>query len=461
MASLVVAWWQLGREPAAETVAVTVETSAAAGQAQAQTTVQGAAPAAEAETTPKPSTQEENTARGSASDLRAVLRDVEAFWTRELPNTFRRQYENVDPSRVIGAMSADDTAGVTCDGEEIGVIEENAFAAACDEGYLIVWDAFGLTPRLSQKYGSVAPTIVLSHEWGHIAQYQARVRMANVYLEQQADCFAGAWFVGARDRFADLHDPSALDGALGALIDFRDSPGFDAGEPGTHGNGFDRVRAFQEGYERGVAFCARYEENPPTMTEVGFSTQAELDSGGNLAFDEAVTLAETALNKSFAAAVNGFPTLRVVELSGSAEVECDGKRLSARTLGAYTKRCGDDRVLVDADSLASLHRAVGDAATLVMLALEWSSQAQETLGQTSDGGDSGAFLQQSCLSGAFIADSTTTDITLSPGDLDEAVILFTQQARNGGLAAGESFQAVASLRQGFEGGYRACELPGG
>ena len=90
-----------------------------------------------------------------------------------------------------------------------------------------------------------------------------------VYFEQQADCFAGAWAQHVADSDdANVHlSSSGLDTALAGLLTLSDPSGIDGGQDGAHGNGFDRVGAFQDGFEGGAQACADYQNNPPAVTE--------------------------------------------------------------------------------------------------------------------------------------------------------------------------------------------------
>src|SRR4029079_17186081 len=111
---------------------------------------------------------------------------------------------------------------------------------------------------------------------------------ATVYLEQQADCFAGAWAQHVADsKDENVHlSATDLDNALAGLLTLSDPSGIDGGQDGAHGNGFDRVSAFQDGYEGGAATCAAYPNHPPAITEAGYSSYEDQASGGNLPLDD-------------------------------------------------------------------------------------------------------------------------------------------------------------------------------
>ena len=73
------------------------------------------------------------------------------------------------------------------------------------------------------------------------------------------------------------------------------------------------------------------------------------------------------------------------------------------------------------------------------------------------------FRQRDCLSGAFtggvykgeVKDAAGTAVTLSPGDLDEAISEFVSSGRS---KPGAGFERVASFRNGFLGGIEACDF---
>ena len=71
-------------------------------------------------------------------------------------------------------------------------MQGNAFY--CSAGDFVAWDEQTLLPKLRDQFGDFAVALVLAHEWGHAIQARTDTRLnATVYLEMQADCFAGAW----------------------------------------------------------------------------------------------------------------------------------------------------------------------------------------------------------------------------------------------------------------------------
>lgn len=377
--------------------------------------------------------------------LQAVASDLQEFWAATFPALFDSPYEPVEADRIVAASPG--TEIPPCNGERATYddVEGNAFAASCPEGALVVWDAEQLIPTLNRRFGPVAAAVVLAHEWGHVAQFQAQARLPTVISEQQADCFAGAWLADTLDdpqALDELVQASPLDASLASIIEFRDAPGSSASSADAHGSGFDRVRALQEGFDRSSEFCAGYADQPPTLTEFPFSSVDDAASGGNLPLDELVTLAVADLNIFYGQQVEGF--------EGSTP----------------------ERVLDEEDTivfLQSLSDQIGDAAAGLALGLIWAEFAQREVGADEGRDETGMLLQQACLTGGWLASVLTNDgsdpertLSLSPGDLDESILALIEVARSDeafeGAADGEVFELVADLRQGVVEGFDSCRL---
>ena len=378
------------------------------------------------------------------NDLRNVAADVQDFWDGTMPAIYSQAYEVIPDARIIAGT--EDAEYPTCDGEQVGYsdVEGNAFAAPCPEGITVVWDDEQLIPQLSERFGAIAPAIVLAHEWGHVAQFEVGVDEATVIMEQQADCFAGAWLADLLDApggLADLAKASPLDTSLASIIEFRDQPGSSIDDPNAHGTGFDRVRALQEGFERGAEHCSGYPDSPPSLIDLQFTTEDDALSGGNLDLDELIPLVVQDLNDFYIEHVDGF--------QGSSE---------------EAVLASDDAVA----QLTDLHDRVGDNGAGVVLALEWARFAQQQTGSDAGRDAFGQLLQQACMTGGWFLEvlgrtpeSNEGSIVFSPGDIDEAIIGLidlgtpedTAKTTDGGL-----FELVASLRQGITEGFDSCGL---
>ena len=59
-----------------------------------------------------------------------------------------------------------------------------------------------------------------------------------------------------------------LDTALAGILDLRDTPGTSNIDPNAHGSGFDRVSAFQDGFDNGPGKCKDYRDDEPMVLEL-------------------------------------------------------------------------------------------------------------------------------------------------------------------------------------------------
>jgi hypothetical protein len=237
------------------------------------------------------------------------------------------------------------------------------------------------------------------------------------------------------EEFGPFADASSLDNSLGAMIFVRDQPGSDPGAELAHGNGFDRVRAFQDGVDRGIEYCATYIDDPPFISELPFEGE-DVANQGNLPFDEVTDLVIEDLDDFFGDNVDDF----------------DGP--------------GDPFDFVPEDDLEDLHGEIGDGAVATVFGMIWAQRAQEATDQDLDG--EGPLLQRSCLVGAWLGDilrdqqddqvDRPSGVSLSPGDLDETIITFLKLMEEAGSTGGVAFEAIADMRQGVFGGLEDCRL---
>lgn len=367
---------------------------------------------------------------------------VEAFWT-ESAGDLGFDYEPLDNGRLLPRSIIGVEEEQVCSFRRIeqpvdpDIAAFNAYVTPCDEGITVVWDDIGLEPDLEQRFPGAGMAMLISHEWGHVVQLQRdQLNQSDLIAEQQADCYSGAYAAWAEDRGIEpFTSPESLDFAIISTLETRDAVGSRPDDFGAHGNGFDRVRATQEGYDRGVNFCASYDETPPPITQSGFTTAADRQNEGNLPFEPAFELLVPAVIDYY-------------------------ESLSSEPLAAFVDE-PDERLLRD------LHAEIGDVAIGTEYSLRYGAAVQEANGD--EVGGIGPALQRACLAGAFLQDALTNGIgddgtntgtaagTLSPGDLDEAIITLTSSDEllsNPGLV----FEMVAALRVGTLEGLDACAL---
>ena len=79
-----------------------------------------------------------------------------------------------------------------------------------------------------------------------------------------------------------------LDTALAGILELRDSPGTSKIDPSAHGSGFDRVGAFQDGYDNGPEACKAYRDDDPVVVELPFNDAEDAASGGDAPYDSII-----------------------------------------------------------------------------------------------------------------------------------------------------------------------------
>lgn len=410
--------------------------------------------------------------------VEAALNDVQDFWIETYPQVFGSEFQ---PLQGGYHPYGPDTAPPPCGNPppDYSVIADNAFY--CPENDLIAWDAASLIPQLANDFGKFTVGIVFAHEFGHAIQFRADATdVPTVVSEQQADCFAGAWTKwiadGNSDDFAVTE--TELDSSVAGMISISDLPGTAANDPLAHGSGFDRISAFQDGFENSASTCAGYTDNPPATVEIPFNADEQV-TGGNLPLEDSgpneedrglLSLAEADLNDFYTVLFEDQlgetfepVTDLVVPTSADEEVTCGGETLSGSELEFTSAYCADENiVLLDGQQLAPALNELGDFAVAAEIARLWARAAQLQLGVEGDA--KAVSLQADCLTGfwAFVrfpADETGTEgqqLTLSAGDLDEGIqgfLAFDDAAED---QLGTVFERVGALRTGFVQGGEAC-----
>ena len=180
--------------------------------------------------------------------VRSVLGLLDEYWAQALPAEFGVEY--TAPERYV-YYRPEEGPGPPCGEEEAPA--KNAFY--CPVGDFIAWDESGLLIPYYVSAGDFAAAFVLAHEFGHAMQARLpQQEELGVLRELQADCFAGAWAAYLSQQ--GYLDPGDLDEATLAVFTARDLPGTAFTDPRAHGSGFERTRAFADGYEGGPGRCA-------------------------------------------------------------------------------------------------------------------------------------------------------------------------------------------------------------
>ena len=399
---------------------------------------------------------------------RNALADLETFWSQTFPEVYGEQfppltggYFSVDPDDVDPSVYPN---GVSCGASPLEV-ENNAFycqAAGEANSDSISYDRAFLD-ELASQFGRFIPDLVMAHEFGHAVQGRVGFPGASINAETQADCFAGAWtaWVAAGEaQHTTIREPE-LDELLRGYVQLRDPVGTSLEEESAHGSYFDRVSAFQEGFSDGVVACRDNFGQGRVFTQQAFSTDRDLQSGGNARPDELPGIIEVTVVPFFeevvASAGGDFEPPSVEGLDGSTP-SC------AEDVLDY---CEDEGVVaIDSDFAAEAYD-IGDFAVISAVAIPFGIDARDQLGLSTD--DSDAVRSAVCATGAYgralfddrIDQPADIPIAISPGDLDEGVeFLLTYGGDTEVIPDVDltGFQLVDVFRGGFTRGADACGL---
>ena len=390
-----------------------------------------------------------------------AIADLQQYWSEQFPQLYRGNYRPVEGGFYAVRPTEDDAPPCTQHADEVA---GNAFYCATKD--VVAWDAEGLLPDLQSKFGDFVIPIVLAHEWGHAIQARSNFTARTVTSELQADCFAGSWAKHATDSGAFTADSAQLDAALAGILQLRDTPGTSKVEPNAHGSGFDRVSAFQDGFDNGNKKCKAYRDDDPVVVELPFNDEEDAARGGDADYAAIVNGVpydlEDYWSQVYPELTDGSPWIPVKGLKPfdpSDPPACGG----ADTSGYVLFYCApDDYVGWDnVDTMPEIYRQGGDFAVATLLATQYALAAMSRAGDQSD--ERTQSLRGDCFAGAYTASvvlgnrSATSSYRISPGDLDEAITaLLVFRGDGDAQRQGSGFARIRSYRNGVINGAPAC-----
>jgi predicted metalloprotease len=393
-----------------------------------------------------------------------AIADLQAYWTEQFPKLYGEDYKPVEGG--LYALTPESESGPEC-ASGYSDVAGNAFYCKLDDS--VAWDASGLLPDLQSKYGDFVIPVVLAHEWGHAMQQRSGFFDKNeltVSSELQADCFAGGWSRHAQDDGVFEVKSADLDSALAGILDLRDTPGTNAQDPSAHGSGFDRVSAFQDGYDNGAEKCKEYKDGEPLVLELPFNDAEDQANEGNAPYDSIVNGVpydlEDYWTQVYPEVAEGkqWPPMKGLEAFDPASPPMCGDQSAEGYVLFYC--VPDDYVGWDnVETMPEVYRQGGDYAVATLLATQYGLAALSRLGDESD--EKTSTLRGDCLAGAYTASvilynrEATSTYHISPGDLDEgikALLLF----RGAGDVErqGAGFDRTRAFREGVINGAQPC-----
>ena len=403
-----------------------------------------------------PSPRSPSAAGDVTADATAALQEI---WRSAFPAAFGRAWTDIARFEPVHTANAA-TPAPPCVDRVADLVGQAFYCPAAD---VIVWDADTLVPDLHRRFGSTGVTVALAHEVGHAVQTRLGIdeaqsreprRYPAILLETMADCYAGVAF--AQPTLQDVSgiatDARVADDALLALVGFRDPLGVEPGDDSAHGNAFDRVSAFQDGFRDGAARCAAMTTESRAFTQRRFGGAADRARGGDLPLPLLLDAVQHDAVEWFGALA---PRWNVPPLDGASCPKHSG------TAQGPARFCAAG-LSIDRSALAAVHREVGDFAGITLVASRYGIAVLGALGLATVGPAAGAAAV--CLAGAYTAALMEPGggFALSPGDLDEAVqVLLThdwaaRDAEGDVDPAEHGFDRVARFRAGLLDGPGSC-----
>jgi predicted metalloprotease len=399
---------------------------------------------------------------------RNALAGLEDFWSATFPDVYGRPFEplrggyfSVDPGN---ADPREYPQGVGCGAEPLEA-ENNAFycrAPNAPHSDAITYDRAFLAD-LADNFGRFIPALVMAHEFGHAVQARVGSPASSIATETQADCFAGSWTRWVADGEAEhsrLREPE-LDELVRGYLQLRDPVGTSTAAQSAHGSYFDRVSAFQEGFDSGAEACRDHFGPERVFTQGKFRDDADELRGGDAPYGELWQIVESTLpavwNQAFRDIfTDDFTEPSIERFPGDAPACADAQNLEL----VY---CGDDRLVgIDEPALAEpTYDQIGDFAVATAVALPYSLSVRDQLGLSTD--DEDAVRSAVCLSGWYAAKvyQGETDADISPGDIDESVQFLLTYGNDPDVLPDvglSGFQLVDLFRNGFLQGLDTCDV---
>jgi predicted metalloprotease len=412
------------------------------------------------------------TISGAADDpvdeqARNALTDLTDYWSEVLPDVFGQDFASlqggffsVDPDDV---NPADFPEGVGCGAQPVDV-EGNAFycqAPDTPNSDSISYDRTFLG-ELADQFGQFIPDLVMAHEFGHAIQARVGAPRASIAIETQADCLAGTWtrWVAEGNAAHSRIRPAELDEVLRGYLQLRDPVGTSTAAESAHGSYFDRVSAFQEGFDSGAEACRDRFGPERVFTQGEFISDLDFRNQGNSPFEDLPALLDKSLPEFWTRA---FTEVFEETFDPPAIEAFRGTAPDCAPEDRDLVYCPDEETVgYDETDLARPVYRLGDFAVVTAVAIPYALAARDQLGLSVD--DEDALRSAVCLTGWYSAqvyNRTVTSVLISPGDLDESVqFLLTYGVDDQVLGDADltGFQLVDLFRGGFVEGVGTCDV---
>lgn len=375
---------------------------------------------------PTPTVTAEGTERNNKYDklAEATIEDLYTYYGEVFPRDFGKKFTK---AKALESYDSKDKSAQACGMKLAGVVNAS-YVPSCDT---IIWDRGQLLPMMEKKVGEISAPTVLAHEMGHLVQARLGVkRSSTLLLEQQADCYAGAywrWVADGHSTFFDFSESAGMRQVMAAMMWIGDPIGLSSDNGSAHGSAFDRTFAAALGFANGPARC-----NAITQTEVnkrsqetGF-TQVPKDFGNIKVTDALITQVAGTLDEYFGQTVPGYQKPKLEKYSGQTAPACSGGTPKAPVdycPATATVRYNLEQLQKIGTPAASWSASNGDFSAMMLVASRYALAAQATGGGSLTGNQSG--LKALCYAGTWAQwmrqPRGPDKLKLSPNDLNKAV----------------------------------------
>jgi predicted metalloprotease len=416
--------------------------------------------------------------------ITVAVKDVVQFMEEIYPQLYGEPFPPLEGGVFAAYPERPDDEPIPGCGTPTSTYDDVAGAGAfyCSLGDFVAYDDPFLA-TLVAELGLSGVGIVMAHEFGHSIQFrQNEFDQPTILMEQQADCFAGAWAARvARGESEQLQfDDNDVKAGLIAMIQVRDPRDTSLDDPNAHGSGFDRVGAFQDGFTNGAEACKPYFEQPPALIEIPYAPD---DLTGNLPFidedpsddgqsggpSDIITLLPEDLTRFWTDRANAargtFTPPTLTRFTDDGPIPSCAELDEEQIVNNIVLCPSTNEILISDDRAFALSEdeITGDMSVGYLLSTGYSDSVLGQLGDSTEGEE--RRLLQDCLTGAWTADiiedidgNVPGRLRLSSGDLDEAIItaIAISDETTDTNINGSAFEKTASFRKGVLDGADSC-----
>jgi predicted metalloprotease len=437
--------------------------------------------------------------------VKNAISDVIDFWKINYPSIangaalppIKGGFYSVDGQQVVDSGEVNGPAAKEgCISRSAKFIVNNAAFCFIDDS--IVWDRSPqhLVPVLANKYGNLLVALAFAHEFGHALQFRTgdyKLDLPTIDFESQADCAAGAFLASVQKNQAPHFraSPAQLDLALNGYLQVRDTTPTSPDDL-SHGNGFDRLSALEDGAVHGPTYCYSSSYFDRKFTERPFVSDTDYQSGGNETMAQVLNPApldpngsggggglQPDLNRFWKIAAKSISkNWQDVKIAEAAHPRCGASPASefgycpddntvyysdAEAARAYNS-LDDKKLDTTTHNVSLLQNQPADFALGTLFVVGWGMAVRHQLFSRSTD-DAPALLAATCYTGAYSKDINLEagdaghKFILSPPDMDEAtsaMLNLVGDAATYGARGTTGLQRIQSFVKGYNGGLSVC-----